>query len=77
MRRTVCKTVPCYILSLIQGFAPILFKGWMSVFVNRNDTDEHRVDNQRNQRNLREIIFHADDADDADDADFLALLNYL
>ena len=41
MRRTVCKTVPCYILSLIQGFAPILFKGWMSVFVNRNDTDEH------------------------------------
>ena len=25
-----------------QGFAPILFKGWMSVFVNRNDTDEHR-----------------------------------
>ena len=36
-----------------QGFAHILFKGWMSVFVNRNDTDEHRVDNQRNQRNLR------------------------
>ena len=25
-----------------QGNAPILFKGWMSVFVNRNDTDEHR-----------------------------------
>ena len=25
-----------------QGFAHILFKGWMSVFVNRNDTDEHR-----------------------------------
>ena len=24
-----------------QGFAHILFKGWMSVFVNRNDTDEH------------------------------------
>ena len=22
------------------GFASILFKGWMSVFVNRNDTDE-------------------------------------
>ena len=36
-----------------QGFAPILFKVWMSVFVNRNNTDEHRVDNQRNQRNLR------------------------
>ena len=36
-----------------QGNAPILFKGWMSVFVNRNDTDEHRVDNQRNQQNLR------------------------
>ena len=40
-----------------QGFAHILFKGWMSVFVNRNDTDEHRVDNQRNQRNLRENSF--------------------
>ena len=25
-----------------QGNASILFKGWMSVFVNRNDTDEHR-----------------------------------
>ena len=25
-----------------QGFAHILFKGWMSVFVNLNDTDEHR-----------------------------------
>ena len=25
-----------------QGVAHILFKGWMSVFVNRNDTDEHR-----------------------------------
>ena len=25
-----------------QGNAHILFKGWMSVFVNRNDTDEHR-----------------------------------
>ena len=25
-----------------QGNAPILFKGWMSVFVNLNDTDEHR-----------------------------------
>ena len=24
-----------------QGFAHILFKGWMSVFVNRSDTDEH------------------------------------
>ena len=24
-----------------QGSASILFKGWMSVFVNRNDTDEH------------------------------------
>ena len=36
-----------------QGNAPILFKGWISVFVNRNDTDEHRVDNQRNQQNLR------------------------
>ena len=23
------------------GQRPILFKGWMSVFVNRNDTDEH------------------------------------
>ena len=23
-----------------QGFASILFKGWMSVFVNRNDADE-------------------------------------
>ena len=57
MRRTVCKTVPCYILSLTPGSASILFKGWMSVFVNRNDTDEHRVDNQRNQRNLRENSF--------------------
>ena len=26
-----------------QGFAPILFKGWMSVFVNRNDTDEYEL----------------------------------
>ena len=26
-----------------QGFAHILFKGWMSVFVNRNDTDEHEL----------------------------------
>ena len=26
-----------------QGFAPILFKGWMSVFVNRNATDEHKL----------------------------------
>ena len=60
------------------GQRPILFKGWMSVFVNRNDTDEHRVDNQRNQRNLRaKYSCHADDADNADDADFLALLNYL
>ena len=25
-----------------QGNAPILFKGWISVFVNLNDTDEHR-----------------------------------
>ena len=25
-----------------QGNAPILFKGFISVFVNRNDTDEHR-----------------------------------
>ena len=24
-----------------QGSASILFKGWISVFVNRNDTDEH------------------------------------
>ena len=26
-----------------QGNAHILFKGWMSVFVNRNDTDEHEL----------------------------------
>ena len=26
-----------------QGNAPILFKGWMSVFVNRNDTDEYEL----------------------------------
>ena len=25
------------------GFASILFKGWMSVFVNRNDIDEHEL----------------------------------
>ena len=47
------------------GQRPILFKGWMSVFVNRNDTDL-LVDNLRNPLNQREIIFHADDADDAD-----------
>ena len=37
------------------GSASILFKGWMSVFVNRNDADEPDilVDNQRNQQNLR------------------------
>ena len=35
-----------------QGNAPILFKGWMSVFVNHNDADI-LVDNLRNQRNLR------------------------
>ena len=48
------------------GQRPILFKGWISVFVNRNDTDI-LVDNQRNQRNLRaNYSCHADDADDAD-----------
>ena len=26
-----------------QGNAHILFKGWMSVFVNRNDIDEHEL----------------------------------
>ena len=35
-----------------QGFAHILFKGWMSVFVNRNNAD-YLVDNLRNQQNLR------------------------
>ena len=50
------------------GQRPILFKGWMSVFVNRNDTDEHRVDNQRNQQNLRaNYSCHADDADYLDE----------
>ena len=51
------------------GQRPILFKGFISVFVNRNDADEPDilVDNQRNQRNLRaKYSCHADDADDAD-----------